>query len=563
MPSRQSTQAQVSQRFSPLYGAMVLLAAVLPHIQSLGFDFVWDDKVMIGPQLQIWGPGDLVRLWNTPFDTLLRDPLLHNAYFRPISILSLALDRALYSSSAQGFHLTNLVAYALACLFLWLFAWELSGRAGLAALGTCVFALHPTHPESVDFIAGRTDVICGVFVFASLWVAARWGPRIQNDWLKLAPASALLLLGLLTKEVAFFASPLPLAALWIRDRRVSPGGLLRAAAPLAAAVLIFGACRIAVLGAPGIPSASPVEGAIPQVLTSVSLVARYVPLLLVPIHLSARHEVSPLTRPDAIFLAGLLILIGSAAGAVILLRRRSPWAMPLLLFALTLFPLCAARLIAGALLAERFLFIPSASLALSIALLPVGAGYLLSLVAGVFFLLLLPSRIAIWRDDRTLYDSMLRDSPNSAYVHSILGSYYYQMRDLPRAIEHHKRAFELMPAYNETLLNLTAAEDEAGMPDSALAHARLLVRLRPRYAAAWYELGNIHVRADRPDSAVVAYGEAIRLDPRMPQAENNLGVVLERMGRTEEAVAHYRRAAALDSSFQAAANNLARLTGKP
>src|SRR5262245_513800 len=203
MPSGPSTQAKVSQRprgavdrLWPLYGAIVLLAAVLPHLQSLGFDFVWDDKAMIGPELQIREPGDLVRLWNTPFDTLVRDPIPHNTYFRPLSILSLALDRTVYGSNPGGFHLTNLVAYALACILLWLFAWELSGRAGLAALGTAVFALHPTHPESVDFIAGRTDVICGLFVFASLWAAARWGPRLRNDWLKLWPAAALLFLGL-------------------------------------------------------------------------------------------------------------------------------------------------------------------------------------------------------------------------------------------------------------------------------------------------------------------------------------------------------------------------------
>src|SRR6185295_11720190 len=118
-------------------------------------------------------------------------------------------------------------------------------------------------------------------------------------------------------------------------------------------------------------------------------------------------------------------------------------AMPLLLFACTLVPLCAARLIAGALLAERFLFIPSASIALSIALLPTMAGYVLAAVLAPLFLILLLPRITIWKDDLTLYRSMLRDSPNSAYVHAVLGSYYYQSGDLPHAIEHHRRAFQL------------------------------------------------------------------------------------------------------------------------
>ncbi len=561
MPHSTSAQPKISQRSPrwPLLAAVVLLAAVLPHLKSLDYGFVWDDQVMIGPQLALQGPADLVRLWNTPFDTLLRDPLLHNTYFRPVSILSLAADRALYGSGASGFHLTNLACYALACLFLWLFAWELSGQPWLAAAGTCVYALHPTHPESVDFIAGRTDLLCGLFLFASLWAAARWGPRIRNVFIKLLPAAGLLLLALFSKEVAFFALPLPLVVLAVKDRGLRAPELARASLPLLTALLVYSACRLGVLGAPGVPAASPVEGAVPQLLTSFALIARYLPLLLVPIGLSARHEVAPTTHPDALFAAGLLILIATMVLAVILLRRRSRWSLPLLLFACTLFPLCAARLIAGALIAERFLFIPSASIALSIALLPAVTGFVLSGLAAPVFLILLLPRVAIWKDDFTLYSSMLRDSPNSVYVHAVLGSWYYQARDLPKAIEHHKRAFELKPEFNESLLNLSAAEDEAGQADSALAHTLLLIRLRPSYAAAWYELGNIHVHADRPDSAAAAYRESIRLDPRFAQAENNLGVVLERMGRIEEAIAHYRRAEEILPGYADAANNLARL----
>src|SRR5467141_2248416 len=222
-----------------LLAALVLLAAVLPHLRSLQYGFVWDDKFMIGPQIDLTGPADLGRLWNTPFDALLRDPVLHNTYFRPVTLLSLALDRAIYASNPAGFHLTNVIVYAAACLFLWLFAWELSGQPVLAAAGTCVFALHPTHPESVDFIAGRTDLLCGAFLFASLWAAARWGPRSRSVWLKLWPASIFLLLSLWSKEVAVFAVPLPLLVLWLRDRSLRAVALARSAALPAAALLIY------------------------------------------------------------------------------------------------------------------------------------------------------------------------------------------------------------------------------------------------------------------------------------------------------------------------------------
>jgi hypothetical protein len=559
MPPARSAQDKVSQAPRPLLALLVILAALLPHLKTLDYDFVWDDKVMIGPALNVASPEDLIRLWRTPFDSLLRDPVLHNTYFRPVTLMSLALDRAIYGSQPAGFHLTNLIAYAAACLFLWLFAWELTGKPGLSALGAIVFALHPTHPESVDFIAGRTDVISGAFLFASLWAAARWGPSARDPLQLLLPSAALLLLALYAKEVALFAAPLPLLVVWLRDRNLKPLALARAAVPLAGAIVIYLVSRFAVLGAPALPAASPVEGTGPQILTSVSLIARYLILLLVPIGLSARHEVPALTRPDAAFAAGLLILLATVVLLVILMKRRSRWTVPLLLFALTLYPLCYARIITGALLAERFLFIPSAALALAIPLLPGAVGYAAGGLAAALCLALLLPRISIWRNDATLYASMLHDSPGSAYVHAVLGSYYYDRRDLPRAIEHHRQAFLLRPDFSESLLNLSAAEDEAGQSDSALAHVKLLLTLRPRYDAAWYAMGNYQVRRGHPDSAVAAYRESIRLTPTFAPAENNLGVALERMGRIEEAIAHYRRAIQIRPGYVDAERNLARL----
>ena len=559
-PRADRTRGSARPRYWPLLAALVILAAALPYWRSLGYDFVWDDVAIVDAKLDVRGPGDLARIWSTPFDSFLGAPMRQPNYFRPLVLLTLASDRALSGNAPAGYHLTNVAWYAIACVFLWLFAWELSGRPLAAAAGTVIFALHPTHPESVAFISGRTDLIAGAFLFASLWAAARWGPSIKRVVLKLIPASLLLLLALYSKEVAFFASPLLLLVLWVGDRRLRARDLLAAAIPILLAQGIYWACRISVLGAHTVPAASPVEGTLSQILTSVATLARYIPLLLFPVSLSASHQVTVLKSPDAVFIAGLLTLMLIAVGVVVLVRRRSCWAVPLSLFASTLLPLCYVRLLTG-FVAERFLFIPSGALALGISLLPRAIPYFAAGVAAPILLMLLSPRVSIWKDENALYTSMLRDSPKSPHVHAMLGGYYYRHGDLARAAEHQRRAFELMPEYTESLLDLSAAEDEMGLADSAFAHVRLLIRLRPQYAPAWYALGNYYVRADRPDSARQAYEESIRLDPGFAQAENNLGVVVERLGRTEEAIAHYRRAVEILPGYAEATNNLTRLAG--
>jgi protein O-mannosyl-transferase len=567
-PKRQS--ATRSPLGSVALGLAVLAAAVLPYLRTLDFDFVWDDHYTVGTHLSIHGWSDVERLWKVPFDSLLNDVSLKRTYFRPATLYSLAADWAGSPGDPRAFHRTNVILYAAACLFLWLFASQLTGRPVAAAAGAVIYALHPAHPESVAFISGRTDLLGGLFLYAAFWAALRFGPAIRTPWWKLAPAALILLPSLYAKEIGLFAAPLIPLALWVRDRKMRWGDVARAALPVAVAGAVYLACRFAVLRASPLPTISPVEGTVPQILTSVAVVARYLPLLFVPVGLSARHEIVETHAPDLVFFAGLLVLAGIAWGIVRAARRRSPWLIPLALYAATLLPLCYVRLLSGAIVAERFLFVPSAALALAIALLPgalPGRGAERAYLAAcgavpLLFLVLLLPRVALWKTDGTLFLSMLRDSPESPHVHAILGGYYYGKRDLPRAVYHYRRAYALHPSTPDLLLNLGAAEDEMGQSDSAFAHIRLLNRVAPDYAPGLYALGNLYVRIDRPDSAAAAYRASLARMPNFPQAENNLGAVLERQGKLDEALDHYRRAMAMDSTYPDSRNNFRRLTAE-
>jgi tetratricopeptide (TPR) repeat protein len=563
--TRRGGRGRIGGARALLLGAVVLAAAAIPYARTVHYDFVWDDKVLVGPQLDVHGPADLVRLWRTPFDTFLRDAALQKVYFRPAVLYSMAADRAVFGDDPAGYHAVNVAWYALACLFLWLLAWEISGRAVPATAGAVLFALHPTHPESAAFISGRTDLMAGAFLFAALWAAARFGPGAKPAWKKLLPAACLLLPGLYSKEIALFAAPILPLVLWISDRRIRLRDLAVASVPVAAACALYLSSRVSVLGPHPIPAVSPVEGTMAQILTSVSVVARYVPLLLLPIRLSARHEITVLHSPlHPLFLAGLLVIAASVAAFVLLLKRRSPWTVPVALFAATLYPVCWVRILSGALVAERFLFVPGGALAPAVALLPLAVPTLLAgaAAAAVALTVLLAPRVGIWKNDGTLYKSMLRDAPESPFVHAILATYYYEKRDLPKAAYHNRRAFALQPSYTEALLDLGAVEDEMGHEDSAFVSIRLLTRVKRDYAPGWYALGNLFAHTGDPDSARWSYEHALALMPDFPEAENNLGAVLEQMGRNDEALAHYRKALALRPEYRDARNNLTRLTAE-
>jgi hypothetical protein len=574
-----------------LLALLVLAAAVVPYARTLDYELVWDDTFVVGPHLDVKSPADVARLWNLPFDSFLKDEAITRTYFRPAVLYSLALDRAVARDSVRMHHLTNVLLYAAACLFLWLLVRAFTGRPVAATLGAIVYALHPTHPESVAFVSGRTDVLAALSLFAALWAAARFGPGETRPAWKLLPAALLLLPGLFSKEVALFGAPLLLLVLWLRDRKLAGRGLLTASLPVVGACAFYLLCRFSVLGLSPAPNIAPVEGTIPQILTSVAVVARYLPLLFFPVRLTARHEIVEVHAPDLVFLAGLLSLAALAFGLWRTWRARSAWSLPLALFAATLLPVCYVRLLAGAIVAERFLFVPSAALAIGIALLPgmawasgrridgakrtgvrpggasvadAGGGLLVAATAmALWYAVLLWPRVSIWKDEGLLYGSMLRDSPESPHVHAIAAGHFYKTRDLERAAYHYRRAIALAPdRTHEFLLNLGAAEDEMGQLDSAFVHVQRLIALQPGYAFAWYALGNLYTRAEKADSAILAYDRALGLMPNLAQAHNNRGATYERKGEYEEALASYRRALIADPGNPDATNNLGRLSAE-
>lgn len=137
-------------------------------------------------------------------------------FLRPVIGISLFLDGRLWGLNAAGYHLTNVLLHALnAAMISWIALWLLTPGADsrrthfLALIAGVLYLVHPSHPEAVAWVSGRTDVIAAFFTLASFlaYLSYRWRPRLPV----LAFSLALFALGLLSKE-AVASYPLVLFA---------------------------------------------------------------------------------------------------------------------------------------------------------------------------------------------------------------------------------------------------------------------------------------------------------------------------------------------------------------
>ncbi len=183
----------MSSRTLHLLCLLGLLLAVGLHFargQRYGFQTQWDDGIFLRDNKH------LELTWEN-FKYYAREP--YRQLYTPLPMYSLAVDKALFGLNPLGFHLHNLLLHLASTALLFCILRHLGLSPILSTLAALLWAVNPQKNESVYWIVERKDVLCGVFVFASILAflqaldAARAWPRAL--WGALAALAGVLSLG--------------------------------------------------------------------------------------------------------------------------------------------------------------------------------------------------------------------------------------------------------------------------------------------------------------------------------------------------------------------------------
>ena len=560
----------------------VALVAIAAHAVTLRAGFVWDDHVLIEANPRLVPPLDLAGLFGGHAFGGARGLAGERVieYYRPLSTLSLALDRALWALRPFGYHLASVLLHAAASVALLLLL-RARCRSLLAALaGALLFALHPVHVEAVAWASARNELLAGLFVILS---ALGFDAYQRKGG---APAAigcvAAAGVALLSKESAVTLPALAvLLAFTRRERRRPALGLALALALVTAGYLLLRSRIVAPLAEP--------HAFGERLLAAPALLALNLKLLVFPAGLSVFHdlEVAGLVRGSALAL-GLAALVAWGAGLVWAWRRDRLLALGLAWMPLALLPVSGlAGFTRPALLAERYLYLPSAGIAFVAAALvargfsaagvpkrsgrPAGAERqvltgIAAAAAALVFGAVTMQRAPIWRDDITLMSRMTREAPRSPSGHMNLGAALERAGRIEEALPAYRTAALLAPSDPLARTNLANALGKSGRDGDAEAEFRAALQLRPNDAAARAGLGWLAARAKRWADSEREYRAAIPLDPGRPAPHAGLALALQNLGRSAEAESAYRAALSLDPASSGVVRNLGllyRRTGRP
>lgn len=386
-----------------------LMVTVVVGASSRAFDgpFLYDDTPLILEN-------DAVRDGRSPAGWLRepfweRGPLGRESkgLYRPVSLISLRVDRLVHGENPSGFHATNILLHGLNSLLLFSVARRFGVSAIPAALGAASWAILPRLTECSAWISGRTDMLALFFCLLA-FLSWPWGhdaePR-RRDWFRVVSASIALFLAMLSKEVAFAAAAAILAAeLSARPRRWTR--LAVRAAPVLAALGLCGALRVLAVGR--------IQGAVEPLAFSTRALrffasaGTYLRMLFDPLRPSA--QIGFIERILWVDLVGGAVLLVALGVCAVWTWRRSNnaeravavcWLGSLSFLAvLHLVPIQA-----NVMAADRYLYVPTAALALGLMMMAkslrgrwavaVATGALLWVGVGAIATW---SRIGVWND---------------------------------------------------------------------------------------------------------------------------------------------------------------------
>jgi tetratricopeptide (TPR) repeat protein len=557
------------------------IVALVVNLGALTPGFIHDDHRLIEQNELI---RDLSRVPDIASEGYwsVDDQSIPNLY-RPLTILSFALNHAVGGLQPFGYRAVNLLLHVLVTVMVVQLCRRACGGASPGAASAApqvaglLFAVHPVHTEVLGYVVGRAELLAAAgslgCVLLFLIARAREGQSPRGTHVGLAVISlACFAAGFLAKENAVIAPVLVLAAdRWIVGRRIAWRYHLAGAATL----LVVLGLRFAVLGGlnPGgiiHEVDNPIAGApfLQGRLTAVEIIGRYAWLLVAPLRLAIDYSFDTIPLVQGLLEPGVLVgllLMGAWAVGLATSRRRAPViAFSLSWMGLTLLPVANLLLPIGTILAERLLYLPSVGFCLLVAAAfqrlesaatasggsraTTRVGTLRVVAAIVLMALAARSTVRLrdWRDDYSIFKAALAVHPRSVrslFNYASACETRGEDREARRAYE---KAIAIFPQFAPAHYNLAGLHARGESWSEAVRHYREALRQQPGNPRYLVNLGNSLNRTASYSEARVVLARALEADPQSSEAYTNLGAALLGLGETEAAVDAYRQSVRLD-----------------
>lgn len=481
-------------------------------------------------------------------------------YWHPLTFLSHMLDVTVFGLDPGWHHLVNAALHAANGALLFLLLFRMTGAKWPSAAAAALFALHPMRVESVAWVAERKDVLSGLFFLLTLWTYHAWTQRRAPHWSWLVCG----VLGLMAKPmlvtmpfVLLLIDRWPLARTDTFVRRVVEK------APLFA--LSFGIAALTYAGqeAYGARAELAQAGLSVRLANAAVSYVHYLGKTFWPEPLAVFYPYR--LRIPASETALCLALLACLSALCWWMGKRRPYLLTgWLWFAGMLVPTIGFVQVGAQSMADRFAYLPSIGLAITLVWLAAERPSRATVAAAVAVLgactIVSWRQAGYWRDSVTLFSHAVEVTADNSLARHNLGFALANRGEHAAAVPQFREAVRLEPRYFQGYYNLGRSLDALGNKAEALGEFERAITVKSDYAEARFARATILQQLGRVAEAEPAWRTALGmpLDAGFAaDGHNSLGILLGQKGDYAGAMVEFEKALALRPDLEAARRNLA------
>ncbi|MEO0156236.1 MAG: tetratricopeptide repeat protein [candidate division WOR-3 bacterium] len=465
------------------YVVILIALNTILYIQSLHFDFIWDDRSLILQNQTVQNPSKIIDAFKTTIKVFGED----YGFYRPITIITYTIDNLIWNGKPFGFHLSNIIIHILVVInIFYLISWLFNLQKGFFA--SLIFTTFAAHIENVVFISGRMDSLATLFMLFALNI---YFTSKTPVFLKLSVFAISLFFAILSKEIAYIFPFIFILLVLFKYPRAIRITHFKIGGSIIVVIFIFYFLLKSIL----IKSilAPPHSGFtfLQRIIMIPQIIVFYLQILLFPFNLNARHyhflfnsiQLEKLIIAVIILMVLIFLLLRVKKNRQILLG--SLWFITGLIPVLNIFPL------SGMLVAERFLYFPSIGIAiLLVGFMPDKLSYFFSnlknALASLIFLFIFISnvvftllRIPIWSNEEKFFTKMITQNPDAPLGYHNLGHFYYRQGIWDKAEQYYKKAISINPYFPAPHASLGDLYVRIGKYKEAINEYKIYLKLSP------------------------------------------------------------------------------------
>lgn len=448
--------------------AVLFLLAIGLYIQTLSFDYVLDDTILIVKnkftQKGIAGIPEI--LGNETFKGHFGDQkeLVEGGRYRPFSQITFAIEKTITGGNAAFSHFINVLLYAFTGILLYrvlllLFPQARKQFINVPFAAAALFIVHPLHVEVIANVKGRDEIFAFLAELAILYYSFKW--LAENKTRYLVYSALCFFFGILSKEnVVTFLAIVPLTAYFFSHSSITDK--IKLTLPLVAVTILYLIIRYSVLGY--MFSGQEIDNLMNNPFYGMSLGEKtatifytlllYLKLLFYPHPLT--HDYYPYHIPvmnwsDWAPILSLLIHLALLVFMFFSLKRKSVISYSIAFYFITLSIVSNLFISVGTFMNERFAYHASLGFCLAISWLLVekmsinrltkNLGYAILLLGMIIFSTLSFLRIPDWKTNESLNRAAIKVSYNSARSNLFMGTSIWEKNylTLPKNTDPAKR----------------------------------------------------------------------------------------------------------------------------